>query len=184
MKVRIVFSRSKLKNPFFSKAIIWWDKKKNDSKLPISHISGKWHGKSWDRDFYYQASGSKTNFMGSALFNTEHETIEEYELELTPDIEKLIGQSCVDREGKPYAVKQTIGIALAGIWWLLTRKEIDNPFGDGDATTNCLEEWGRILALQCKCEYPGNLDQATPWLFRQWVASLPMAKKVENGSPI
>lgn len=180
--LRIVFSRSRKKFGIFAWLIIWWDKKRHNAYLPISHVSGKWFSRSWDAEFIYQATGAGTHFMGGTLFRKKNEIIEEWVLELPSEIEEKIGRACVEREGIPYAKIQTLGIAISAIIWLITfgRFDIKNPFRDGDSETNCLEEWGYLLQEAYGLKFPGDLEKATPWQFRLWIESLPGAKLVDK----
>ena len=183
-KVRVVLTGSLKKPRFFADLIVWWDKHKNKAEKPISHVSFKWTAKSWERDLFYQAQGHATIFSGGTLFYKQHEVIEEYELELTKEVESKIGQACVDREGIPYAVKQTVGIGISGLVYILTcgRHDIENPFADGTETVNCLEEVARILIQEAGATpFPGSLDKATPWEFRQWLREQPFTKEYQRG---
>jgi hypothetical protein len=114
--------------------------------------------------------------MGETNFFKHHEIIEEYLLEIDEKAITKIGQICVDREGKPYAIKQTFGIAWTAIVWILTGRDIKNPLADGDKETNCIEEWGTILAQALGVEPPEHLDGLSVKPFRDWIAALPMAK--------
>jgi hypothetical protein len=178
MGLKIGFSKSRKKVKLFSDLIIFWDRVRHGSNLPISHCYGRFTSASWERDFIYQASGHATNFMGEKNFANRHEVIEEYTLSIPRDVVERIGRVCVDREGKPYAIKQTIGIAISAIIWIITfgKIEIKNPFADGDAETNCIEEWGRILAQELNVEPPQYLDGISVKPFRDWIAGLPMAR--------
>jgi hypothetical protein len=182
--VRVVLTGSRKKPRYFADLIVWWDKYRHESKKPLSHVSFKWSAKSWERDLFYQAQGHATIFSGGTLFYKQHEVIEEYELNLPKEVEVKIGQSCVDREGIPYAVKQTVGIGISGLVYILSfrKLDIDNIFADGSSTVNCLEEVARILIQDAGATpFPGSLDKATPWQFRQWLREQPFAKEVVGG---
>jgi hypothetical protein len=179
-KLRIGFSISTKKWKPLASLIVWWDRVRFGSTLGASHCYGRFVSASWERDFIYQAAGYATHFMGGSRFAKLNTPIEEYELEVPDEVVTKIGRICVDREGKPYAVKQLVGIILIGLAWLLTFGTWDpkNPFADGDAQTVCLEEWGRILAEALGVEIMPDLDAASISSFRDWVAKLPQVKLV------
>lgn len=179
-KLSICFSKPK-KWKIFAAAIMWWDQFRFGPGVKrMSHGSGKFVAHSWERDLFYQAAGMRTHFMGGKHFTDINEIIEEYELELPEECIVLIGQKCIDREGKPYAIKQVLGNILVNFTWLVTfgKIEIKNPWSDGDAETSCIEEWGRILAECLNLPMPLDLDNVSIRPFRNWIASLPMAKLV------
>ena len=180
-KLVIVFSRPKSWK-IFAELIMWWDKHRYDSEIKISHGAGKFVASSWERDLFYQAAGIRTHFMGGKHFNDINTIVEQYELEVPEEFVVKIGQRCVDREGKPYAIKQVLGQIIVNLVWLLTfgKIEIKNPWSDGDAETSCIEEWGRILAECLDLPMPLDLDNVSVKPFRDWIASLPIAKKIES----
>lgn len=180
MELRIGFSRSTKFLPVYSKLIIWWDQVRYDSEVEISHCYGRFVSASWERDFIYQAAGRSTQFMGGHAWARKNLAVEEYVLDLPCDVATKIGQICVDREGKPYAVKQTIGIMITGVVWLLSAGliQMKNPLADGDAETNCIEEWAEVLAEALGVEKPKNIEGIGIRPFRDWIASLPMARLV------
>lgn len=179
-KLIIGFSKSiKIFRPY-SCAIIFYDKLRYRADKEMSHLYGKFVSMSWDRNFIYQASGHKTNFTTEKNFITQNEIVEEYEIEVSEETLVKIGQIAVDREGKPYAVKQTIGIAYIGLIWILTFGQVSlkNPFSDGDAEVNCIEEWVRILCEALEINEPPNMDSQSVFPIRNWIKSLPQAKLV------
>lgn len=180
-KLVIGFSRTKAWKPL-SALIIWWDKVRYKSDVRISHGYGRFHSKTWNRDFIYQAAGHRSHFMGATLFDSINVSVEEYELTLPEEVLVKIGQTCVDREGKPYAIKQLCGMVLVGLVWLFTfgRVDMKNPWADGDRATTCIEEWGWILSTELKIEMPLDLDSTSVKPFRDWVAGLPMAQKIKG----
>lgn len=178
MKLIIGFSRSTKWFRPFSVAIIAWDKIRYCSDIEISHMYGRFTSTSWDRDFIYQASGHSTNFTGIKRFESLNKVVEEYEIEISEEAVVRIGQTCVDREGKPYAVKQTLGIVLVGIVWFFTGERIPNPLAHGDDATNCIEEWCKILSEDLGVEAPKDIESMSVKPVRDWVASLPMAKMI------
>jgi len=180
MGLRIGFSRPTGKNKIFADLIMWWDRWRYASDVRMSHGYARFTSATWDRDFIYQAAGHQTHFMGGRLFETINVVIEEYELDLPPEVITRIGQMCVDREGKLYAVKQVCGQMLANMGYLCTfgRWEPENPFADGDAQVNCIEEMAVIIADALGILVPLNMDSSSVWPFRCWLALLPQVRRV------
>jgi hypothetical protein len=179
MELRIGFSKSTKVAAIYSRLIIWWDRYRYGSDVG-SHAYGRFVSASWNRDFIYQAAGKNTHFMGGQAWAKKNEVTEEYVLELPDEVVNRIGQICVDREGKRYAFKQTIGIMIAGLLLILSCGliQIKNPLADGDHEVNCLEEWARILSQALDVEMPKDIDSISIKPFRDWIASLPMARLV------
>lgn len=183
MKIRICLTKSKKAFAPYSKAIIWYDKVRYGSDLGASHCAGMFFAESWNRALFYHASGKATNFMGEKTFKEKNQIVETYELEVCKATGVKLGQACIDREGTPYAVKQTIGIAIMFAVWAFTlgQVSIENPFADGDKYVNCLEEWGDILVQNTGVEPPvGGLEGISVYTFRNWIRSLPYAKQIEE----
>jgi hypothetical protein len=182
MELRIGFSRSTVRMPIYSQLIIWWDRYKFNSEIEISHAYGRFVSASWDRDFIYQAAGKSTHFMGGKAWAEKNLAVEEYVLDLPDEVVNRIGQICVDREGKRYGFKQTLGITISGLVWIMTFGKVDmpNPLADGDVEVNCLEEWARILSRALGVEMPKNIDGISIRPFRDWIAGLPMARLVHS----
>ena len=179
-KLRIGISYSKKSFKPLAATIAWWDGIRWGSKLGGSHVYGRFTSASWERDFIYQAAQHGTHFMGGHKFSTLNEVREEYELEVPDSIVDQIGQVCVDREGKPYGIKQMVGLFAVNLIWLITlgKLELKNPLADGDTEVNCLEEWGIILSLALGVPMPLDLDGVSITPFRNWLASLPQCKLV------
>ena len=176
----IGFSRPKKWKPF-SALIRWWDRVRYKSDIDVSHCYGRFHSSSWERDFIYQSAGLRSHFMGGHRFQSINECVEEYRIKVSNECLIKIGQVCIDREGKPYAIKQTFGLVIKGLVWLGTcgRKTIRNPFADGDAETNCIEEWGRILSQELNLDLPSDMDSSSVKPFRDWIRSLDISEQID-----
>jgi hypothetical protein len=173
MKIIVGFSRPR-KWKIFAQAIMWWD------KSDASHGYIRFRSERWDNNFIYQSSHSQTNFVGGEYFQKINKVVEEFEIEVEESIESRIGNLCVDREGKPYAIKQVIGIAMMNIMFVISfgKVRIKNPFSDGDEETDCIEEVAAILKEALGIEAPFDMDSVSVKPFRDWVRSLPQAKKL------
>lgn len=183
MKSLIIgFSRPRKWKPFAA-LIMWWDQCYEGASVKMSHAYTRFVGRAWERDFIYQAAGHKTHFMGSNLFEEINEVVEEYEIPISDSAEADVGRVCVDREGKPYAIKQVCGQILINLVRIVTLSKVrmTNPWADGEKSVSCIEEMGWLLADHCKVEPPKNLETISVWEFRNWVASLPGAK-VRSGN--
>lgn len=171
---------SKLKFKPLANAIVWWDKFKYKSNLGASHCYGRFTETEWNMDLIYQATGHGTNFMGEYRFHKLNEIKEEYELDIPNDMVLLIGRECIRREGKKYASKQLLGQAFVNVINFISFGIINfkNPFADGDESTVCLEEMGRLIASMLKINVPLDLDSTSVSPFRDFIASLPISKRV------
>ena len=167
------FSRPLTWKPF-AEAIMWMDESN------ISHGFTEFESQRWDVGFIYQNSGHRTNFEGSVYFKTINQIVEKYAVEVSDEVEAKIGKLCVDREGVPYGLLQIFGKGLVCAVFLLSYgyKRIKNPFSDGGKTTDCIEEVGVILSKGLGVEIPLDMDSTTVKPFRDFVASLPMVKRI------
>lgn len=173
----VVFGFSRPQNvasKIYARLIMWVDSTDYD------HGYIKFHN-SWGIDFIYQASGSRTNFMGGDYFREINIEVEEYEIDLSDDIEAQVGRLCVSREGKSYAIKQVIGIGLQLLVKAITlgKVKIANPFSDGDSETDCIEEQAAILSKGLGIIAPMDMDSSTVKPFRDWIASLPNVRRIK-----
>lgn len=81
-------------------------------KTPYSHAYLKFHSNSLSRDLIYQASGLKVNFMNTKMFDSSNTTTNEYVIEVTEEKYNEILGFCVDQVGKPYGIKNIVGIVF------------------------------------------------------------------------
>lgn len=178
--LRIGFSRPHNKSKIFALLIMWWDRYRFGEVVPMSHGYARFISASWERDFIYQASGHQTHFLGGLLFEKINEVSEEYELEIDPETVTKIGQICVDREGKPYALKQVFGQGLVALCYILSfgKWEIKNPLADKDAQVTCIEEMAVLIAKALGVEVPLDMEATSVWPFRCWLVTLPKVKRV------
>lgn len=162
----------------FAELIMWWDRHYEGATKKMSHSYTRFIGSAWERDFIYQAAGLKTHFMGSKLFEEINFVVEEYQVPVSEEAEITLGKTCVDREGKPYGIKQVCGNILVNLTRIVTLNKVrmSNPWADGEESVTCLEEMGWILADHFGIEPPKNLETISVWEFRNWIASLPGAK--------
>ena len=129
--------------------------------IPYSHVYIKFRSTKYDRDMIYQASHSMVNFIGSTMFFEENIAIEEFEVELSD--EKFNEMICfaIDNAGKPYGVKQALGMAIVRIAEVFG-KYIENPFRDGGNTYVCSELGAYVLENFAGGVIPKDIDDITP----------------------
>lgn len=138
--------------------ILSWLIQKID-RTEFSHVYLKIHSKSIQRDLIYQASGLSVNFCGIRIFNDKNESIIEFIIIITPEEKIEILKLAVDLAGKPYGMKELIGIGIVRFLGLFNKK-IKNPYADGSKTYICSELAATILLkLNFKFE---ELDSVTP----------------------
>lgn len=89
-------------------------------------------------DLIYQATGSGVYFISKGLFDKTSESIEEYEIPVTKEQKTQLLKWAIEQSGKPYGVKQLMGLGLVRLLKLFGIK-IKNPFSDGNSTYICCE---------------------------------------------
>lgn len=169
------FSRpQKLTFKVYARLIMWADSSNFDHGY-VKFRNG------WGVDFIYQSSGIRSNFMGGDYFREINVEVEEYEIDLDENTEVEVGRLCVSREGKPYAIKQILGIGLTLLVSAVTlgKIKISNPFSDGDAETDCIEEQAAILSEGLGISVPLDMDSSTPRQFRDWISTLPNVRRIK-----
>lgn len=119
---------------------------KKVERTEFSHVYVKIFSKSLDRYLVYQASGLAVNFCGQDTFYAHNKDIAEFAIPVTPEQKIEILKKCVDLAGKPYGMKDLIGIGLVRLAGLV-RWKIRNPFADGSKTYICSEIAATILLM-------------------------------------
>ena len=125
----------------------------------FSHVYIKIFSTSLNRWLIYQASGLVVNFVGQDVFHIKNKEIAEFLVPITTEQKIKILQLAVDLAGKPYGIKDLIGIGLVRLCSLIHWK-IKNPFADGSKTYICSELAATIL-VQLGMSFD-SLDSATP----------------------
>jgi len=132
---------------------------KKVERTDFSHVYVKIFSKSLDRYLVYQASGLAVNFCGQDTFYAHNKDVAEFAIAVTPEQKIEVLKKCVDLAGKPYGMKDLIGIGLVRLAGLI-RWKIRNPFADGSKTYICSETAATILVvIGFKFE---ELDSTTP----------------------
>lgn len=101
----IVFTKSIVKFPIASRAIMWWTNK------PYSHVARRVVRRDWGAG-YYQASEGNVNYEHEDVFKKKHQIVKEYTLMVDPELEMKIREECWKECGKKYGLLQNLGIAL------------------------------------------------------------------------
>lgn len=109
-------------------------------RTSYSHVYIRTTAESISEDLIYQASGTRINFMGIEAFHSHAKTVVEYEFQISDDSYKAYLKWAVSNCGRPYGLKNIIGILLARIFKLKI-----NPFGDGESRQYCAELAARAL---------------------------------------
>lgn len=125
----------------------------------FSHVYIKLFSTSLDRYLIYQASGLSINFCGQATFYEKNKDIAQFLIAVTAEQKKAMLQLAVDLAGKPYGMKDLIGIGLVRFLAFFGKK-IKNPFADGSKTYIC-SELAATLLVQLGIPFE-DLDSTTP----------------------
>lgn len=129
--------------------------------IPYDHVYMKFSASAYQRDIIYQASKLMVNFMGTAIFYSDNVTVNEFEIDISPEKYIKLMQFAIDNAGKPYGVMSAFGLGIARLCALIGIK-IHNPFGDGSNTWVCDEIAGEILEEFDDAKLSVSLDDLTP----------------------
>lgn len=136
-KIKIGFSR-----PIKWKMFAWLIMKAY--RINYDHVFISLNSAKYERELIYQASHTKVNFIGRILFLQDNLIIKEFEIDVTPENYKALMQFAIDNVGKPYGIKEAIGLGIVRLAEIFGKK-IKNPFGDSGRTYICSELGGYVL---------------------------------------
>lgn len=114
--------------------------------IPYSHVYVKFFSEKYNRFLIYQASHSSVNFVGTKIFEDDNFVVKEFEISITPEQKIKVMQFAIDNAGKPYGIKEVIGLAWVRINEIFG-KTIKNPFSDGEYTYACSGLTSRLLTV-------------------------------------
>lgn len=156
MENQIIFGFSRPKK---SKPFAWLIMKAYG--IPYSHSYIKIFSEKYDRYLIYQASSTMVNFMNMETFNEEALVVSETQVKVTQDQRSKIIQFAIDNCGKPYGIKDIIGLAWVKLnSWI--GREVKNPFSDKDSTLICSELTSIVLRDCLNIVLPKDPDDMTP----------------------
>ena len=95
--------------------------------ISYDHVYVRFYSEAYDRNIIYQASKSIVNFMGNDVFKSENIIINEFEINISDESDLKLMQFMIDNSGKPYSLKEIVGLAYVKINRFFNRK-IENPF--------------------------------------------------------
>jgi hypothetical protein len=153
-KLTVGFSKPKKWKPF-----AWLIQKAFN--ISYDHVYIKIYSESYERDLIYQASGLAVNFMGSDVFDSINDTVVAFELEVSCENRKAMVQFAIDNAGKPYGLKEILGLAYVRIAELCG-KTVKNPFKDGAHTYVCSELVSYMLQQYDGAVLPKDYEDMTP----------------------
>lgn len=147
----IGFSSSTKKFPIFCWLI------KLMERTNFSHVYVK-NETRYNIDLIYQASGTQVNFMNTDIFHMKNKTIKEFEFKVSDEAFDKYMKFALNNCGRPYGVKQILGIAIMKILNLP-----NNPFPNGVADYVCSELVAEVLCELGKFKYDrATFDRLTP----------------------
>lgn len=115
----------------------------------------------YNESMVFQASGFYVNYMNYKIFKEKSTVIEEYEIEVDDDTYQFAEMMRVMEAGKPYSIKEIIGL----LWILIMRGfgiKVKNPFRDGSDSYICVELVMLCVGLKADSENTTQED------FRRW----------------
>lgn len=134
-QIEIVFTKSKVKMPIFSWAIMLWTGK------PYSHVARKLKTPWAKKSSYFQANEGKVNYEYEDWFLKEHKIIKSYTINVPDAVHDAMGKRSWQLAGQNYGLLQNIGIVLVDIAKIFNVK-IKNPWKKG---VNCSELMYRTI---------------------------------------
>lgn len=139
--------------------------------IDYDHVYVKFRSEKFDRNIIYQASSTMVNFMSDEIFEEENLIVDEFEVEITD--ENLVGmiQFAMDNAGRPYGVKEALGLGIVRIAELLG-KTIKNPFKDGGSTYVCSALGAYILKHYTALNIPVDPEDVSPPMLRAYLMSI------------
>lgn len=170
--IKIGFSKPKKWKPFAALIMAGYG-------IPYDHVYLELYSVKYDRKMIYQASGARVNFMGYELFHEENDVIAQYTVELEDAQYAKLMQFAIDNSGRPYGVKQAVGMAIVRIAEILGRK-IKNPFADGSNTFVCSELGAFVLQTFDNIKFSDDQDDITPQTLWNYFQSVPSDAPVDQ----
>lgn len=162
--IYVGFSRPKTWKPFA--ALIMWA-----YAIPYDHVYIRWHSDFLERDVIYQASSTMVNFMSPVIFESNNVIVKEFELAISDENRKAMIQFAMDNAGKPYGIKQCVGLGIVRLCELFG-KNIKNPFADGTNSYVCCELGEYIIEEFNNVAVPYNPDTLNPKQFYDFMEQL------------
>lgn len=159
-KLKIGFSVSTSKFAPFAWAIRWWQ------NTNYSHCYTEFENRRHpELPLIYQASHDMMNFMSREVFESANRVIEEYTFEISDEAYDKLMYMAIKIVGKPYGVKQIVGILMADLFNLKK-----NPFITKADTYICsewcaivLEELGYVLPKERNLLTPKDIHKVLRW---------------------
>ena len=157
---------------------------------PYSHVYIRWWNHHHDEIMVYEASGTVVKFLGGEAFKYKVDELEAYQLIVSAEARKEIVKFCIRNAGKPYGVKQIIGIGWSKFRCALNKlinkvfktklnERVPNPFSDGKASQVCSEVIGYILRDQLGVKIQADLDVAGPRMLNEITRNIPNVNRIK-----
>lgn len=137
---------------------------------PYDHVYVKFHSEYYNRDIIYQASSVMINFMGTHVFESENNIIAEFSVDMTPESKKALMVFAIDNAGKPYSMKEVLGLSVVRIAEMLGFK-ISNPFKAGTDEYVCSVLGAYILENFASTDVPGDYQDVNPKVLYEFLSA-------------
>lgn len=124
--------------------------------IPYDHVYIKLYLDDFENFIVFQASQLTVNLMGSYFFENNN-IIDEFELPISKNNKKDLLNFCYNTIGKPYSIKEAIGLALIRIFQLFDIK-FNNPFNGYVCSTLV----GYILKGYLNKDISDNINNLSP----------------------
>ena len=127
----------------------------------FSHTYIKLYSQKLDCTFIFQASGSNVNIMNSEVFEAHNKIVEEIAIPISEETRLQILKFAFQQLGKPYSLKQILGITIFRLASLVGIR-LRNLFADDDESFVCSELVGDVIRKFINPTYDPNLEIISP----------------------
>ncbi len=136
MKIKVGFSKPNSWKPFAKLIMLAYN-------VPYDHVYIKYDSAEMGRTMIFQASKMAVNLVSEDMFLSENIVVKEFEVDITDQQMKDILEFTADNLGKPYGIKECVGLGIVRVAQLFG-KRINNPFSFDGSTYVCSELAGYV----------------------------------------
>ena len=165
-QITVGFSRASTAFPVFSWLIM------AVQKTPYSHCYLKYQDEYLGQTMYYQASHTLVNSMSAAVFLAQETVVQEFTFYVSDASFKACMLFAANQAGKPYGVKEILGLSLVETATLFGIK-MQNPFMEAGSTWICDQLIASMIQTCENVKLPMALDDMTPKDMFALVSTLP-----------
>jgi uncharacterized protein YycO len=129
--------------------------------IPYDHVYIKYSSAEFQSKMIFQASRLYVNLISEEEFLADNVIVQEFEIVLSDDKMAAMLQFAGKQLGKPYGIKESLGLAIVRIAELFG-KTINNPFSFDGSTYVCSELVGYVCDNFAGMDVDTNPANITP----------------------